>query len=71
MHAQIRNLEIEQWRKPTPDDLFSVPVLIDIRAEFRRKLSEQLPQDARTLLYRLSIFSNRFMRENAKAIGSV
>jgi hypothetical protein len=70
-HAQIRYLENQGWRNPNSEDFLSPPVLTDIRTEFRKKLSEQLSIDGRTLLYRLSIFANRFKRENAKAIGNV
>lgn len=71
VHAQIINLKQNGWRNPKPEDFLAQPVLADVRIEFRRNLAEKLSESARLLLYRLSIFTGRFMRENAMALGEV
>lgn len=68
-HTRVRALESTGWRAPEANDLTITEEIKDVRGEFRRTLREQLPEDERTLLYRLSIFAGRFKRRHALQIG--
>ena len=65
VHAQIRSLQHGGWQNPKFEDIFSNEETKSVRQEFRRNLSDLLPDEARTLLYRLSIYVNRFNRRQA------
>jgi hypothetical protein len=70
VHAQIKNLQVAGWPKPTIEDLSAQKSVEDIRKEVRRRLQELLPSDAaRTLAYRLSIFFGYFKKSNALYLG--
>ncbi len=66
LHAEIRQLERRGWPKLTADDLLPSKDVGGIRVTARKRLVETLPSDAaRTLAYRLSIFSCPFTRDHA------
>ena len=69
VHAQITALQFRDWKRPEKNELFESPRVNDVRKEFRKILQEMLPEDARTFLYRLSVFINRFTRGQAIEIG--
>jgi len=69
VHAQIRRLQYNDWQKPDITDIFSNEDIKNIQQEQRRQLTDILPDEARTLLYRLSIFAYRFNRRQALFIG--
>lgn len=70
-HARIRAQEAKGWPAHTADDLGRTEDIESVRREIRRRLTELLPSvDARSLAYRLSIFTNRFQREHALHMGS-
>lgn len=70
-HARIRAQEVKGWPTPSADDLGQTEDIESVRREIRRRLTEQLPSvDARSLAYRLSIFTHRFQREHALHMGS-
>lgn len=69
-HTRVRTLANEGWRAPDEKDLFIAEEIKDIKGEFRRSLREQMPEDARTLLYRLSVFVRRFKRRHALSLGN-
>jgi hypothetical protein len=69
-HASVINQKGKGWRAPIPDDLVSSPGIEEIRREIRQRLREQISSDdARTLLYRLSVFTGRFERQQALHLG--
>jgi len=68
-HTRVRALAGEGWRAPEAKNLPIAEEIKDVRGEFRRTLREQLPEDERTLLYRLSIFTGRFKRRHALEMG--
>lgn len=61
-HAQILSLKYKGWSLPTAEDLVNNQEIKDVKQEFRKNLINQLPVDARKLLYRLSIFIGKFTR---------
>jgi hypothetical protein len=70
LHAEIRRLERQGWPKLTADDLLPSKDVGDVRQLARKQLVESLPSDAaRTLAYRLSIFSGPFTRDQAIRMG--
>jgi hypothetical protein len=70
-HAQIRAQEANSWPSPTDDDLGRTEDIESVQREIIRRLTELLPSaDARSLAYRLSIFTDRFQREHALHMGS-
>ncbi len=69
-HARVINQEVKGWHAPTLDDWMSSPGIDEIKREIRQRLREQLSSDdARTLLYRLSVFIGRFERQQALYLG--
>jgi len=69
-HARVINQEGKGWSVPTLDDWVSSPGIDEIKREIRQRLREQLSSDdARTLLYRLSVFTGRFERKQALHLG--
>jgi tetratricopeptide (TPR) repeat protein len=70
-HARIRAQEAKGWPAHTVDDLGRTEDIESVRREARRRLTDLLPSvEARSLAYRLSIFTNRFRREHALHMGS-
>jgi hypothetical protein len=70
VHAQIKNLQVAGWPNPTIRDLSPPKSVEDIRREVRRRLQDLLPSEAaRTLAYRLSIFTGYFRKSNALYLG--
>lgn len=70
-HARIRAQEAKGWPAHTADDLGRTEDIESVRREIIRRLTELLPSvDARSLAYRLSIFTHRFQREHALHMGS-
>jgi tetratricopeptide (TPR) repeat protein len=70
-HARIRAQEAKGWPAHTVDDLGQTEDIESVRREARRRLTDLLPSvDARSLAYRLSIFTYRFRREHALHMGS-
>jgi len=66
VHARIKNVATAGWPDPRIDDLFKPEGVESVRQEARRRLQDQLPSDhARTLAYRLSIFTSYFKRNHA------
>src|SRR5258708_5256283 len=71
-HAEVRSLESRGWPQPETRDFFTSSGADDIRQEFRRRLNELLPStEARSLLYRLSIFGSRFKRHQATYMSGI
>jgi hypothetical protein len=68
-HARVRSLEGKGWPSPTSEDFITTSDIEDIRHEFRRNLREQMPEETRLLLYRLSVLTSRFGRQQALLIG--
>src|SRR5262245_10128619 len=69
-HAYVINQEGKGWPAPILDDLVSSPGIDEIRREIRQRLREQISSDdARTFLYRLSVFTGRFERQQALHLG--
>jgi hypothetical protein len=70
VHARVKSLESEGWPAPTAQDIFTPESVGDVRREVRRRFRELLPSEAaRTLAYRLSVFSDYFKRNNALHLG--
>ena len=67
-HAWVRKAAEDNWKELSIDDIFNAP-LNDIREESRRMISEQLADETRLLLYRLTIFIGRFKRKQALVLG--
>ncbi len=71
-HARVRSQEAQGWSVPTYDDLLASPGIDEIRREIRQRLRDELSSDeARMLLYRLSIFTRRFERQQALHLGKL
>jgi hypothetical protein len=69
-HAEIKNLQLAGWPKPTLKDLSTPKSVQEIRREVRRRLQDLLPSEAaRTLAYRLSIFVGYFRKSSALYLG--
>lgn len=69
VHAQIRGLQYNNWKNPEIADIFSNQEINNVRQEQRQNLTDSLPEEARELLYRLSIFAHRFNRRQALFIS--
>ncbi|MEK6303710.1 MAG: hypothetical protein AABO41_23645 [Acidobacteriota bacterium] len=65
VHAQVINLAASGWPRPKAEDFIKSVVIEDVRREIRKKLQEQIPEEARTLAYRLSILTSYFKRSHA------
>jgi hypothetical protein len=66
VHARVKRLASDGWPRPRLDSLFEDAGADDVRREARRRLREYLPSDeARTLAYRLSIYTGPFKRSHA------
>lgn len=68
-HARILNIARTGWLAPSAEDLVSPVSIEEARQKVRQKLEETLDSDERTLVYRLSVFPDRFKRENALSMG--
>lgn len=71
-HARVRHLQNERWPKLSAKDIIS-PEEIKIEQEnVRQQLLTELPSDdARNLLYKLSVFTGYFTRNVAISLGAV
>src|SRR5205823_3065015 len=65
VHAQTINIAASNWPKPRMEDYVKSSAIEDVRREVRKKLQEQIPEEARTLAYRLSILTSSFRRSHA------
>ena len=65
VHARVINLSSSGWPRPRMEDFVKSAAIEDVRREIRKKLQEQIPEEARTLAYRLSIFAAYFKRSHA------
>jgi len=70
VHAQVINLAASNWPRPNAEDFLKSVVIEDVRREIRKKLQEQIPEEARTLAYRLSILTSYFRRSHALHLAS-
>lgn len=72
VHAYLIHLADTQWPILNANNLFKTPPsVIHERSETRELLVEQLPEEHRELIYRLSIISGSFRRDHAIAIGEI
>jgi len=72
VHARLLHLADTEWPPPGPDDLLKTPSdVIRERSEARELLIEQLPEENRELVYRLSIVLGPFRRDHAVAISEI
>jgi len=62
VHARVRGMQFRNWSAPHVTELFTSHDVDEVRQEFRKTLTDTLSQDSRNLLYRLSVFFNRFNR---------
>lgn len=70
VHARVKNVASSGWPKPRLDDLFKPEGVEGVRREVLRRLKDQLPSEqARTLAYRLSIFTGYFKRNHAQHLA--
>lgn len=69
-HTQIRNLANKNWTAPITSDSILTNDAKDVKQEFRQTLRDELSNEDRSLLYRLTIFTNRFKRKQALDLGS-
>jgi hypothetical protein len=70
VHARVRSLEARGWPQVTGQEVVAAPDLDEVRREIRNRLRDALPSDdARSLLYRLSILMH-FRKQQAVALGS-
>lgn len=69
-HTQIRNLANKNWIVPITSDAILTDDTKDVKQEFRQTLRDELSNEDRSLLYRLTIFTNRFKRKQALDLGS-
>ena len=68
-HARVLEFQQRRWLVNEMAEIFSSNTLDDIRSEIRTRLSENLSDESRLFLYRLSIFTSKFQRTNALAIA--
>ena len=69
-HAHVKRNAENNWQRLPEDDLFFSPQIDSVKQELK-KLSEQFSEDARLLLYRLTILVGRFKRKQALDIGKL
>ena len=72
VHARIRNLQSKNW--PPVEEYESWISGDDLEAErtaSRRRLIDQIPDSARVLAYRLSLYSGRFSRDSAISLSQL
>lgn len=66
VHARVKRLASDGWPRPRLDRLFEDAGADEVRHEARRRLRDYLPsKQARTLAYRLSIYTGPFKRSHA------
>ncbi len=71
-HACVKSEEAKKWPSPAFNDLLTPPGIDEIRRDIRRRLNDQLSsEDAKTLLYRLCIFTGRFERQQALHLSNL
>jgi chromosomal replication initiation ATPase DnaA len=72
VHARIKHVKENGWRVPNLTQIFDSTIEADVRRDARQKLVHEIPSDdARTLLYRLTLAFGRFSRAHALSIASV
>jgi adenylate kinase family enzyme/tetratricopeptide (TPR) repeat protein len=70
VHARVKNLAALSWPLPKIGDITSQEDIGKVRREVRQRLQAQLPsEEARTLAYRLDIFTLHFRREHALVVA--
>jgi hypothetical protein len=69
-HAHVKRNAENKWQSLPEDALFFNPQIDSVKQELK-KIGEQFSEDARLLLYRLTIFSGRFKRKQALDIGKI
>jgi hypothetical protein len=66
VHARVKRLAADGWPRPQLDHLLTDAGADVVRQEARRHLREYLPSEqARTLAYRLSVYTGTFKRSHA------
>jgi hypothetical protein len=66
VHARVKRLAADDWPRPQLDHLIGDAGADEVRQEARRRLREYLPSEqARTLAYRLSVYTGPFKRSHA------
>lgn len=66
VHARVKSLAADGWPRPQLDHLIRDAGADEVRREARRRLREYLPSEqARTLAYRLSVYTGAFKRSHA------
>lgn len=72
VHARVRRLAREGWPHPSAGDLVADASISDVRSRARERLLNELPSDqARSLVYRLSLALGRIARAQASVVGEV
>lgn len=70
VHARVKNVAAAGWPTPRIEDILAAQDVEEVRREVRQRLREQLPSEqARTLAYRLDVFSLYFKRPHALFIA--
>lgn len=70
VHARVKSLAADRWPRPQLDHLIKDAGADEVRREARRRLREYLPSEqARTLAYRLSVYTGAFKRSHALRIA--
>jgi hypothetical protein len=64
-HMRVLNMQQSGWRITTAEELLQPASLQQAREEVRGILADTLLESERTLVYRLSVFTTRFSREQA------
>ena len=71
-HARVRHLQSERWPKLSAKDIISPEEIKKEKENVRQQLLTELPSDdARNLLYKLSVFTGYFTRNVAISLGAV
>ncbi|MEG9862874.1 MAG: hypothetical protein V6Z81_10395 [Parvularculales bacterium] len=70
VHARVRSQSQKGWQALSPEEALSAPDFSEVQRNFRNYLTQELDtEDARRLLYRLSIISGSFARSTAIKIA--
>lgn len=72
VHARVRNLSSQSWPVPSVEDFTKPKDVEHIRLDARNSLRQETPSEqARTLMFRLSLTSKSFTRDLAISVASV
>src|SRR5690606_23098052 len=72
VHARIKSFSSKGWPEITIDDLVTSEDIERVKAEARKRLIEDIPNDnSRLLAYRLSLIIGKFPRNIALAVANV